>query len=98
MNVANAWVVLNNDVHIATVHALCTDTGVVCVDVFTDTLIHQGRVHGDGHDKFTAALAGAEIAGVKLCDHGEERNADGTYTTGGLARLTELGYTVIQVL
>ena len=67
----SAYIILKEGVHIATVQAHFANSGGVIVDVFNtkEGLIHQGKAGGYGYDKFTAALAGAVIDGVKLYDH-----------------------------
>jgi hypothetical protein len=67
----SAYVILNKKgVHVATVQAHYGSGGGVQVDVWGKSeLIHQVKVGGYGYDKFTAALAGAVIDGVKLYDH-----------------------------
>ena len=67
----SAWVILRNDGrHVATVQAAFLDSGSVMVDVWgPHSLEHQGKVGGYGYDKFTAALSGAIIDGIKMFDH-----------------------------
>lgn len=67
----SAYVILNKKgVHVATVQAHYGSGGGVQVDVWgAHELIHQGKAGGYGYDKFTAALSGAIIDGVKIYDH-----------------------------
>lgn len=67
----SAWIILNKDgQHIATVQAHYSNGGVVTVDVWDkSTLIHQGKAGGYGYDKFTAAISGAVIDGVRIYNH-----------------------------
>lgn len=67
----SAYVILNKKgQHVATVQALYGNGGGVQVDVWGKSeLIHQVKVGGYGYDKFTAALAGAVIEGIKMYDH-----------------------------
>lgn len=67
----SAYVILNKKgKHVATVQALYGNSGGVQVDVWGEyKLVHQVKVGGYGYDKFTAALAGAVIDGIKIYDH-----------------------------
>lgn len=71
----SAWVITKGFKGIvATVHAHYGDTGNVMVDVWdTGRLTYQGRAGGYGYDKFIAALAGAEIQGIKISGQCEEQ-------------------------
>lgn len=66
----SAYVIFKKGEHIATVQAYYANSGGVSVDVWDKhSLSHQGKAGGYGYDKFTAALSGAVIDGVKLYDH-----------------------------
>lgn len=67
----SAYVVLKDGKICATIHAHYSKGGVVTVDVWEDRLTYQGRAGGYGYDKFTAALAGAAICGIKIHNHCE---------------------------
>lgn len=62
-------VVLKDGKICATIHVHYSKSGTVTVDVWEKGLVHQGRAGGYGYDKFTAALAGATICGVRMYDH-----------------------------
>lgn len=66
-----AWVILNKKGKcVATIQAHYGNNRTL-VNVFTDGegLIHSASASGYGYDKFTAALSGAVIDGVKITDH-----------------------------
>lgn len=67
----SAFVILSPECReVATVQAYFSAGGACWVDVWgPSTIIHQGRVSGYGYDKFTAALAGAVIDGIRMADH-----------------------------
>lgn len=66
----NAEVILKDGRQVATVQTHYGNSGTVRVDVYgTFKLIYQGKAGGVGYDKRVAALAGAEIDGVKIHDH-----------------------------
>lgn len=67
--VISCYAILKDGKLMATVHSHYSKSGVCTVDVWEKTLVHQGRAGGYGYDKFTAALAGAVICGVKMYDH-----------------------------
>ena len=69
----SVYVVLKQNKIIATVHVYFGSGRVMC-DVWGKSgLIHQGSAGGYGYDKFTAALSGAVIEGIKIVDHCEAR-------------------------
>lgn len=73
----SAWVILKGRKGVvAEVHAHFGCTGTVIVDVWDNgMLVYQGRATGYGYDKFTAALSGAVIQGVRITDHcGEQKS------------------------
>lgn len=66
-----AWVVLNKKRQcVATIQAHYGNSRTL-VNVFTSAegLTHSASASGYGYDKFTAALSGAVIDGVKIVDH-----------------------------
>lgn len=65
----SCYVVLKDGKIVATVHSHYSKSGLCTVDVWEKSLVHQGRAGGYGYDKFTAALSGAVICGVKIYDH-----------------------------
>lgn len=65
----SCYVVLKDGKICATIHSHYSKSGLCTVDVWEKSLVHQGRAGGYGYDKFTAALSGAVICGVKLYDH-----------------------------
>ena len=69
----SAYLILKNGEEIATVHSYYGDTLLLDVYESGKGLVYQGRAGGCGYDKFTAALAGAEIDGHKLTDHSAKR-------------------------
>lgn len=73
----SAWVIIKGrEGVVAEVHAHYGDSGNVMVDVWDNHQIaYQGHAGGYGYDKFTAAISGAEIQGIKITDHcGEQKN------------------------
>ncbi len=57
---------------VAEVQVHYSNSGTVRVDIWQydgSGLVYQGKAGGYGYDKFTAAIAGAEICGVKIYDH-----------------------------
>lgn len=63
-----AIVILKNGKYVATIQTLTG--GSVQVDAWTNSgIIHQRKAGGYGYDRFTAALRGATIDGVRMYDH-----------------------------
>jgi len=71
----SVWVILKGRKGVVTeVHAHYSDAGVVTVDVWDGGLLsYQGKAGGYGYDKFTAAIAGAVIQGIRITDHCAEQ-------------------------
>lgn len=68
----DAYVILKDGQHIATVQSFRSKGATVYVDIYDKSkLIFQGRAGGYGYDKFAAAIRGAEIDGHKIYDHSE---------------------------
>jgi hypothetical protein len=63
-----AFVVLKKGREVAVVQVF-HGQGTTRVDVFEKSLTYQGSAGGYGYDRFTAALDGAIIDGIKLYDH-----------------------------
>jgi len=73
-----AWIIMNpKNQHVATVQACWTKNGMCYVDVWNTSLSktsndngpQQGKAGGYGYDKFSAAIRGMVIDGVKMTDH-----------------------------
>lgn len=74
----SAWIILKEGKHIGTVHAHYSNGGVCTVNVWDRNTPPQfGKAGGYGYDKFTAALSGMTIDGVRMYDHsvGDENTA-----------------------
>lgn len=99
-----AYVILNPKGHyIGKVQAAFLDSGTVMVDVWsTSELIHQGKAGGGGYDKFTAALSGAVIDGVKIFNHscGDEASNEilsKVSKTTSAAKMKELEFEAVRI-
>lgn len=93
-----AFLVFKECTEVACIQAYYADSGGVWVDVYTNNMLsHQGRAAGWGYDKFTAALEGAVINGIKLEDHPGPKGDDGRYHAG-LSQLENNGLTVIKAI
>lgn len=64
------------------------------VDILQHTGLQQGSASGHGFDTATAAMAGLNIDGITLHNHGEVDPETGKAYPAGLSALKEAGYTV----
>lgn len=67
-----AWVILRDGNHIATVRAAYSNSGRVLVNIYHvggGTEFQHGSAGGYGYDKLTAALRGLTVDGHTLTDH-----------------------------